>query len=57
MNEQKPLISIRERRRRATREYVLRVCLLLLLMGGVAYAAWFAPRAHPARSVEVHIIR
>jgi cell division septal protein FtsQ len=56
-NEQKPLISIRERRRKATRGFVVRVCLLLLLMGGVAYAAWLAPWARPARTVEVQVIR
>ncbi len=55
MQDQRPLITIRERRRRAARAFVWRVSLLLLIMGAVAYAAWFAPWAHPARNVELTV--
>jgi cell division septal protein FtsQ len=55
MQEQRPLITIRERRRRAARAFAWRVSLLLLLMGTVAYAAWFAPWARPARNVEIQV--
>jgi cell division septal protein FtsQ len=57
MNEQKYLNPIKERRRLAARAFAWRVALLLFLMGGVAYAAWFAPWARPARSVEVMVGR
>ena len=48
---------LRDRRRRATRRFVTRVCFLLLLIGGVAYAAWFAPWARPLKSIPVHVER
>ncbi|HLI47801.1 MAG TPA: hypothetical protein VKV18_03800 [Chthonomonas sp.] len=43
-----------QRRARARRAFWLRVVLLVLLMLGVAYAAWFSPHAlhpQPARIV------
>ena len=46
-------LPLRERRRRATRRFLGRVCLLLLLIGGVTYAAWLAPWARPVRSIEI----
>ncbi|HZO89193.1 MAG TPA: hypothetical protein VFB38_12735 [Chthonomonadaceae bacterium] len=52
-----PLLTMRERRRRATRRFVLRVCLLLLLMGAVTYSAWFAPWAKPVHNVEIERVR
>jgi hypothetical protein len=45
-------LTIRERRRQASRWFTLRVCLLTALIGGLAYSAWLAPWAkadHPVR--------
>lgn len=50
-------LTIRERRRRAARWFAVRVALLLVLIGGLAYSAWFAPWAkapHPVRIENVH---
>ncbi len=47
------LMPIRERRRRATRWFLLRVLLLLVLIGAVTYSAWFAPWAKPVREVRI----
>lgn len=44
---------IKQQRKRAARLYVLRVLFVLLLMGGVAYAAWFAPGSRHAPPVRV----
>ena len=50
-------VTIRERRRRASRWFTLRVCLLLSLIGGLAYSAWLAPWAKAARPVHVETVR
>ena len=47
------LTTLRERRQRATRWYVLRVLLLLGLIGGLTYSAWFAPWAKPVREIRI----
>jgi cell division septal protein FtsQ len=57
MKEQTTLNPIKERRRRAARAFAWRVGLLLFLLGGVAYAAWLAPWARPARNVELTVGR
>lgn len=46
---------LRERRKRASRWFALRVCLLLALIGGVAYAAWFAPQARRPLPVQLEV--
>jgi cell division septal protein FtsQ len=51
------LTPLRERRRRATRWFLLRVCALLVLMGAIAYSAWFAPWARPVRQVKIEMAR
>ena len=51
------LSPLRERRRKATRWFVVRVCVLLLLIGAIAYSAWFAPWARPARQVRTEVAR
>jgi cell division septal protein FtsQ len=48
---------LRERRRRAARWFLARVFVLLVLIGGVAYAAWFAPWARPVRHISVDVTR
>ena len=45
--------TLQQRRRDATRWFLLRVTLLIALTAGIAYAAWFAPWAKPARYVAV----
>jgi len=35
----------------------VRACLLLLLIGAVAYSAWFAPWARPVRAVQIERAR
>lgn len=50
-------LTIRERRRRASRWFTLRVCLLLALIGGLAYSAWLAPWAKAAHPVRVETAR
>jgi cell division septal protein FtsQ len=47
------MLSLRERRRRATRWFLLRVLVLLLLIGAVTYSAWFAPWDKPVRAVQI----
>ncbi|HLK55314.1 MAG TPA: hypothetical protein VKU00_02040 [Chthonomonadaceae bacterium] len=49
------MTPLRERRLRATRWYVLRVLLLLLLIGGLTYSAWFAPWAKLVQEVQVEV--
>lgn len=51
--EYRALSPLRERRRRATRLFVLRVCVLLLLIGAVTYSAWFAPWAQPVKEIPI----
>lgn len=51
------LTPLRERRQRAARRFALRVTTLLLLMGGVVYAAWFAPWAKPLPQAPVERVR
>ncbi len=51
------LITLRERRRRAGRWFLIRVGMLLLLMGLLAYSAWFAPWAKPVRHVPIETTR
>ncbi len=50
-------LTIRERRRRAARWFWVRVSLLALVIGGVAYAAWFSPQAKVARPVHMEVLR
>ena len=50
------LTPLRERRRRATRWFVLRVLLLLLLIGGLTYSAWLAPWAKPIQEVKIEMV-
>lgn len=50
-------LTIRERRKRASKWFTLRVCLLLVLTGGVAYSAWLAPWARAAHPVRVEMVR
>lgn len=50
--EKRPL---RERRKRAARGFALRVVVLVGLIGGVAYAAWFSPWAKPVTSVPTEV--
>jgi hypothetical protein len=50
-------LTIRERRRRSSRWFTLRVCLLLALIGGVAYSAWLAPWAKTPPPVRVETVR
>ena len=45
-----------ERRRKSTLAFVLRIGLMVTLMTGVAYAAWFAPWARPIRTLQVEIV-
>jgi len=50
-------VTIRERRRKASRWFTVRVCLLLALIGGLAYSVWLSPWAkadHPVRIETVH---
>lgn len=47
---------LRQQRRRAARQFALRVFLLLALIAGVAYAAWFAPHSHHAPKVEIETV-
>lgn len=46
---------LRERRRRTARRFMVRVVLLLVLIGTVAYSAWFAPWARPVRQIPIEI--
>ena len=41
------------RRRKASNAFALRVALLLFLMAGIAYAAWFSPWAKPIHSIKM----
>ena len=50
-------LTIRERRRRAGRWFTLRVCLLLVLIGSVAYSAWLSPWAKAPHPVRVETVR
>ena len=52
---QTKLTPLKERRRRAARWFLFRVSLLLLLIGGIAYSAWFAPWARPVREIKMEI--
>lgn len=45
--------EMEKRRREAARGFAGRVALLSLLIGAIAYAAWFAPFAQPLKSVPV----
>lgn len=44
---------LRRQRQRKARNFALRVSLLLALIGGVAYAAWFAPWSRHAAPVKI----
>ena len=46
-------LPLKERRRRATRCFVIRVCVLLTLIGAIAYSAWWAPWARPSHRAPV----
>ena len=50
-------LTIRERRRRAARWFAARVCLLLALIGGLAYSAWLAPWAKTPHPVQIETVR
>jgi hypothetical protein len=50
-------LTIRERRKRASRWFALRVCLLLVLIGGLAYSAWLAPWAKAPHPVRIETAR
>jgi cell division septal protein FtsQ len=45
--------EMENRRRKAARGFLGRVCLLIGLMGLVAYGAWFAPWAKPQSKIPV----
>ena len=47
---------LRQQRKRAARQFALRVFLLLALIVGVAYAAWFAPASRHAPKVEIEAV-
>jgi cell division septal protein FtsQ len=51
------LTPLRERRRRAARQFLVRVCALLLLIGAIVYSAWFAPWARPVRQIPIETAR
>ena len=51
------LTSLQERRKRAARQFLFRACALLLLIGAIVYAAWFAPWARPVRHISVESVR
>lgn len=46
---------LRERRKRAARWFTLRVGLLLILIGGIAYVSWFAPQARRPQPVRIEV--
>ena len=46
---------LRQQRQRASRQFTLRVFLLLTLIGGVAYAAWFAPWSRHVANVRIEV--
>jgi hypothetical protein len=48
---------LRERRKRASRRFLVRVVLLISLICGVAYVSWYAPWARTARGVRMEIGR
>jgi hypothetical protein len=50
-------LTIRERRRRASSWFAARVCLLLVLIGGLAYSVWLAPWAKAPHPVRIEIVR
>ncbi len=50
-------LTIRERRRRAAKWFWARVLLLTLVIGGVAYSAWFSPWARAPHAVVVETLR
>ena len=50
-------LTIHERRKRASRWFALRVCLLLFLIGGLAYSAWLAPWAKSPHPVRIETAR
>ena len=52
-----PALTIRERRRRASRWFALRVCVLVVLIGGLAYSAWLAPWAKAPHPVQIETVR
>lgn len=41
------------RRRTASRAFIVRVTLLIALIAGVAYFAWFSPWAKPVKSLKI----
>jgi hypothetical protein len=49
--------SLKARRRRAKRLFVLRFTLVISLMAGITYSAWFARWAHAPRSIPIDIVR
>ncbi len=51
------LSPLKERRKRAGRRFLYRVGFLVVLIGGIAYAAWFAPWARPLKAIPVHADR
>ena len=50
-------LTIRERRKQASRWFTLRVCLLLVLIGGLAYSAWLSPWAKASHPVRIETVR
>ncbi len=47
--------TLQQRRNSATRRHRARVVILMALIGGVSYAAWFAPWAKRAQTVQIEI--
>jgi hypothetical protein len=50
-------MTLQERRNREKRHFYLKVGLLLSLMSGIAYAAWFAPWARPLQEIPIERAR
>ena len=50
-------LTIRERRKRASRWFNVRVFLLLAAIGGLAYSAWLSPWAKAPHPVQIETVR
>ncbi len=50
-------LTIRERRKQASRWFNFRVFLLLAMIGGLAYTAWQSPWAKAAGPVHITTVR
>jgi hypothetical protein len=48
---------MRERRKRATRVFYIKVAFVTLMIGAISYAAWLAPWARTKHTPTVEITR